>query len=179
MKHVRLVGLALGGVALAWGFSFFMWTLDYTTTAGFAVGNIFVIGVLAYWIGYMFWALTISDRKDFAYNSLACVSLWLFVPPICALALWDRDTSAREVLAASWFWLLKPLPIDVGGALGLAAPNLSTLGTLDAITFVLLQVSTVALILFNVGILVGHYRDRSLARLKSEVLSEVRKPPEL
>jgi hypothetical protein len=177
-----VVALLLGAIALASAFSGLAWSKDYPTTNWSGpfrnAGDVIVIVFLACYIVWMSWLLVVSGRKSFVYMSLGCVTLWVIAPAWSALALWDDDTSARELLRVSWFWLLKPLPIDVGGALGLAEPDHATLGTLDGITFVMLQIATLALIISNIGMLVSHYRDRWLDRLRSEVLGEAGQPPE-
>jgi hypothetical protein len=169
MKWWQVI-LLLAGAALATWANIYASRADRLYYGGFGIeGNIsngVIVVLMVIWIGYTFSLCLTSKRPDRVKNMLGCLVIWLLSPAIFALRLWDEDSTARDMFLSAWYWTLRPLPLDIAEITGLRPPDNAGAGSLADLSFILLQLGTLALLVTSVGLLLIESRERFDRRLR-------------
>ena len=124
------------------------------------LGNAAIVVSMLMWIAFTFSLWLTGRRTDRVRNMLGCLVIWLLSPAIVALRLWDEDSTCRDMLLSAWYWTLKPLPLDIAEIMGFRLPDDAGAGRFGALSFVLLQLGTLALVVTTLGLLLTESRER-------------------
>jgi hypothetical protein len=166
-RHARILLYAVVPAGVAVALNALVWTLDQPNFGWHSgwrrSGDALAIVVLMTWILWMALSVQRRRREHMVRNLYLSLCTWLAAPAIVAFALWDDQTSGRDWLSVTWYWTLEPLPMDISGAMGWTPPSVAH-NSLEGVTLVALQLSTIALAVSSVVIAIDEYRTRSAAR---------------
>jgi len=124
------------------------------------IGNAAIVVSMLMWIAFTFSLWLTGRRTDRVRNMLGCLVIWFLSPAIVALRLWDEDSTCQDMFVSAWYWTLKPLPLDIAEIVGFRPPDGVDAGSFGALSFVLLQLGTLALVVTTVGLLLNESRER-------------------
>ena len=136
-----------------------------------AIGNAAIVVAMLLWIAFTFSLWLTGRRTDRVRNMLGCLVIWLLSPALVALRLWDEDSTCRDMFVSAWYWTLKPLPLDIAEIVGFKPPDGAEEGSFGALSFVLLQLGTLALLVTTVGLLLNESRARFDRRVRDELVN--------